>query len=463
LDIEIRELDDRQIEIQVNVPDDLLERALRSAARQLSKKTRIKGFRPGKAPYQVVLTHFGEEYVFEEAMERLSQDVYRQALDDSELEPYAPGSFDEIVSRDPLVLRYTVPLPPVVELGDYNAIRIPYEPASTSDEEVERSMDELRERRAIIEPKEGAVEKDDLVIVDIKAELAEIEEDEEAVLFDRKAMEIIASDESDWPMPNIAEHLIGMQSGDEKQVKHTFADDYPVESLRERKAVFHFVCQDVKTRELPEWDDEMAQSMGEFETLEELRSKIMENLQTQAERSVDADYSSKIVDQLVEEATIAYPPILLEDELQQLMAEFEQQLAAQRLTLEDYIKVQQTSLEAIRADFEPQARTRLSRGLVLGKLVDVEELAVTQHDIDAHLDEMAKAWNEDADRIREALNSEASRRRLEVDLLTDKAIQFLMATAKGEDPRESKDEEIEQSADNIDEAGDSEEEPPAEE
>ena len=435
MDIETRELENRQVEIQVNVPDDLLERAMHGAARQLSKKTRIKGFRPGKAPYQVVLTHFGEEYVFEEALERLSQDVYRSALDESELEPYAPGSFNEIVSREPLVLRYTVPLAPEVELGDYNAIRLPYEPASIDEEDVTRSLDELLERRALIEPKEGAAEKNDLVIVDIKAELSEVEEDEEATLFDRKGMELIASDDTDWPMPGIADHLIGMKPGDEKNVAHTFNEEYPVESLRERSATFTIVCQDVKSRTLPEWDDELAQSMGDFNTVEDLQAKIRENLLIQAERSVDAEYSSRIVDQLVEEASISYPPVLLEDETNQLISEFEQQLSQQRLTLEDYIKIQQTTIEEIRTEFEPQARQRLDRGLALGKLVEVEELKVDEKDIDSRLDEMAQAWNEDADRVREALNSPASRRRLEVDLLTDKAIQFLMATAKGEDPR----------------------------
>lgn len=435
MDIETRELENRQVEIQVNVPDDLLERAMHGAARQLSKKTRIKGFRPGKAPYQVVLTHFGEDYVFEEAMEKLSQDVYRDALEESELEPYAPGSFNEIVSREPLVLRYTVPLAPEVELGDYDAIRLAYEPATIDEEDVSKSLDELLERRALIEPKEGAVEKDDLVIVDIKAELSEVEEDEEATLFDRKGIELIASDDAEWPIPGISEQLIGMQSGDEKDVAHTFNDEYPVESLRGRSATFTITCQDVKTRTLPEWDDELAQSMGDFETFEELQTKIRENLLLQAERSVDAEYSSKIIDQLVEEATIDYPPVLLEDEVNQLIGEFEQQLSAQRLTLEDYLKIQQTSLDEIRSEFEPQARERLDRGLALGKLVEVEELQVSDEDINARLDEMAQAWNEDADRVREALNSPASRRRLEVDLLTDKAVEFLMATAKGEDPR----------------------------
>ena len=467
MNIETRKLEDRQIELTVNVPSDRVERAMRTAARGLSKKTRLKGFRPGKAPYQVVLSHFGEDYVFEEALDILTQDMYRAAIEEADVDPFAPGALEEVVSRDPLVLRYSVPLAPEVDLGDYKSIRIPFEPAVIEESDVEQSMDELRERRAIIEPKDGPVELEDLVVVDIKAELIEPGEDEEAVLFDRKGMELVASKDSEWPMPGIADELTDMKAGDEKQVEHTFNKEYPIESLHDRKALFTIACQDVKTRSLPEWDDELAQSMGEFDTVDDLRERLRDNLQTQADRSVEAEYSSKIVDELVENAAISYPPILLESELDQMLAEFEQQLSAQHLTLEDYIKIQQTSLEDIRADFEPQARSRLDRGLALGELVDVENVTVTDDDIEAHLEVIAKAWNGDPEDVRKAFTNKASRRQLELDLLTEKAMQFLIATAKGEDPyaaiHQPEDEESEESADNIEEDAGDEDSSPAEE
>jgi len=458
LDIETRELEDRQVELTVNVPAERVERAMHTAARSLSKKTRLKGFRPGKAPYQVVLSHFGEDVVFEEALDNLTQEMYRAAIDEAEVDPFAPGALEEIVSRDPLVLRYSIPLAPEVNLGEYKAIRIPFEPASIEESDVEQSMDELLERRAIIEPKEGTVEPDDLVIVDIRAELLDPVEDEEAVLFDRKGMELVASEDVEWPMPGIADVLVGMSAGDKKEVEHTFDAEYPIESLHERRARFTIACQDIKTRSLPAWDDELAQSMGEFETVEALREQLRDNLQAQADRNVEAEYSAKIVEEMVEAATITYPPVLLESEIDQMLAEFEQQLTAQHLTLEDYIKIQQTSIEAIRSDFEPQARDRLDRGLALGQLVEDEQLDVTDEDMEAHLEKIAKAWNGDPEDVRKAFENKTSRRQLELDLLTEKAMQFLIATAKGEDPHAvpepEEDEESEESADTVeDDAG----------
>jgi trigger factor len=119
LKIEVQEMEDRQVRLTVEVPNERLEKAMHSAARSLSRQTRIPGFRPGKAPYQVILNKMGEGVILEEALENLGQEIYRQALDESELEPFAPGTMDEIVSREPLVLRYTVPLKPIVELDEY--------------------------------------------------------------------------------------------------------------------------------------------------------------------------------------------------------------------------------------------------------------------------------------------------------------------------------------------------------
>jgi trigger factor len=147
LKIETQDLAERQKQLTVEVPDDQIQAAMHRAARRMSQRAKIAGFRPGKAPYEVVLQRYGEEAVFDEALDALGQDVYRQALEASALDPVAPGALDDVVSREPLVLRYTVPLTPEVDLGSYREQRLPFHAPDVKDEAVEELLDGLRQQR----------------------------------------------------------------------------------------------------------------------------------------------------------------------------------------------------------------------------------------------------------------------------------------------------------------------------
>ena len=244
--IEREDLENRQVELQVEVAPDRLEKAMHASARRLSKGTKIPGFRPGKAPYEVVVGKFGEELIFEEALESLGQDIYREALEESELDPYAPGSLEEITREDPLKLRYTVPLAPEVHLGPYRDIRIPFEEAEVTDEAVEDALEGIRQRQALIEPVDRPAEETDLVQVDLSGELLEPEAEEDTNLLDLKDVPLLVDPETDVPTPGVMEHLIGISAGDEKSYEYSFPDDHPNEELRNRKARFLIKALEVK-------------------------------------------------------------------------------------------------------------------------------------------------------------------------------------------------------------------------
>ncbi|HHH83350.1 MAG TPA: hypothetical protein ENL35_10225, partial [Chloroflexi bacterium] len=246
LKIEKQALEDRQVELTVEVPRERLEGAMRAAARRLSQQTKIPGFRPGKAPYQIVLSKFGEEAVFEEALETLGQEVYHHALDESEIDPFAPGIMDEIVSRDPLIIRYTVPLAPEVTLGDYRELRIPYETPEIQDDAVEEVMEGLRERQALIEPVDRPAQPGDVVVLDIYGELTSPEEGEDPVLVDAKGVSVLAEEKTTFPIPGVLQYLEGLEAGGEVTFEHIFPDDYESEDLRKRAARFTIKCVEVK-------------------------------------------------------------------------------------------------------------------------------------------------------------------------------------------------------------------------
>jgi trigger factor len=307
LKIERQDLENRQVELQIEVAPDQLQSAMHAAARRLSRGTKIPGFRPGKAPYEVIVGKFGEEVIFEEALERLGQEIYRDALEEAEIEPYAPGSLEEVIREDPLKLRYTVPLAPDVDLGEYREIRIPFEEAEVTDEAYEDAIEEIRQRQALIEPVERPAEETDLVIIDLSGELLDPDDEEDAQLIDMKDISVLVDPETDVPTPGVMEHLLGLAAGDENSYEYTFPDDHPNEDLRKRAAKFHIKCLEVKSRFIPEWSDDLAQNLGEFESLLDLRVKLRENLQTQAEMEAETQYRDEIMQKIVEGASVEYP------------------------------------------------------------------------------------------------------------------------------------------------------------
>ncbi|NIM92481.1 MAG: trigger factor [Anaerolineales bacterium] len=430
--IETEELADRQTQIIVELPDDRIESAMRSTAKRLGKGMKIAGFRPGKAPYNVILHKIGEDALFEEALESLSQEAYREALEDAEIEPYAPGTLDEIVSREPLILRYTVPMAPEVDLGAYHDLRLDYEEPEVEDEAVNRVMEDLRQRQALIEPVERAAELGDLVVVDIKGTLLSSDESEPETLVDDKELSILLSEETTWPFQGVTDHLVGMEAGDEKSVDYVFPDDYVNESMRGLNSNFHFECLEVKSRFVPEWSDELAQNLGEFDDLLALRINVREQLAEEAKRQADAAYAREVVDAVVDGATVSYPPVLLQEELSDMLRELEQRLTAQRLSLEDYLKIENKTEEELRSELEPQAEERLQRALVLGKVVAAEEISAEESEVDAEIERILESLNDTSDQTRKFFDNPTGRRRIELDLFTTKAIERLVSIAKGE-------------------------------
>lgn len=447
LNVQTQDLENRQVEMTVKVPEDRLQSAMRSAASRLAKNTKIAGFRPGKAPYEVILNKVGHEAIFEEALDGLGQEMYREGIKESELDPYAPGTLEEIVSQEPLVLRFTVPLEPNVELGNYQKIRIPFEAPEVSDEEFEKVLEEIRQSRALIEPANRPAQMSDVVIVDVTSELKAPEEGEDAAIMDIKGTEILLNENTRWPILGITEHLVGIEADKELDFEAVFPEEYPVETLRKRAATFHVKCLEVKSRLIPEWSDDLAQSMGEFNDLLDLRLKLRENLLQSAQQEANSIYTDEVMAALVEKADFEYPPILLEEGIDELVTEWSKSLASQNMALDDYLKIEGKTLADLREELLPQAQNRLLKALVLGKIVEEESLEIDEQEINEQIERMVQPFKERAGEFRKVIDNPEGRRRIRLDLLTEKAFQRIIAIAKGEGDKieskgESKSEEM---------------------
>jgi trigger factor len=434
LKIETQDLAERQMQLTVEVPDDQIEAAMHRAARRMSQRAKIAGFRPGKAPYEVVLQRYGEEAVFDEALDALGQDVYRQALEASSLDPVAPGALEDVVSRQPLVLRYTVPLAPEIDLGSYRELRLPFDSSAVKDDAVEDVVEGLRQQQALIEPVERPARDSDVVVLDIHGQLSDAAEGEAQVLMDERGLSLLVAESTDFPFPGAAMHLLGLAAGEERHADYTFPADYRNESLRGRKATFDFHCQAVKSRSVPEWSDDLARTLGDFTDLADLRLKVRQSLEVQSLRQAESEYADKVIDAVVTGSKIGFPPVLLRQEVDDTMQDLDRRLKDQHLSLADYLKIEKKDEGEIRQELEPQARRRLERALVLGRVVEAESLDVNEAEVDAALERLLEPLTESTDAVRRTLDTPAGRRRLRLDLLTDKAVARLVQIARGEAP-----------------------------
>jgi trigger factor len=389
LKIESENLEDHQIKLTVEVEADQFEASKRKAAKKIAKRIKIPGFRPGKAPYQVIQRNVGDEAILEESLEILIKDIYPQIIEQAEIKPYGPGNFENIVSYDPLTLEFIVPLMAEVDLGEYSELRFDYDPPEITDQEVVTVEEDFRQRQAVEETVERSAQEGDHVYIRLSAkrfEEAEDEEIEEGNLIDERPTSVIIAAEdaetpSEWPFDGFSRELIGMSSGEDKSLVFTYSEDSDFESLQGVTANFSVQVEDVKSRILPELNDEFAQSLGEYEDLDSLQKDIRDSLEQRALETYNSEYDDQIVDAIVESSTIKYPPQMLDNEINDVVYQLERRLANQGLDLDLYLKTRDLDEQGLRDEARPVAERRVKRSLILLEIAHQEEINVSEDDL----------------------------------------------------------------------------------
>ena len=293
-------------------------------------------------------------------------------------------------------------------------------------------LENLRQRRALIEPANRPARMGDVLVLDVKGELEQPEDPKERRLLEEQGVSLLLDPENDWPVPGIAEQLVGLAAGEQRSLNHTFAEDYVNKPLRGKQAQFHFGCKEVKSRLVPDWTDDLARGMGDYEGLLDLRLKVRESLKEQAEQEAKEQYADQAVQALTDQAQITYPPVLLDQEIHELIEDLERNLRGQKLTLEAYMQAEGKSHEQLHEDFKPRAEKRLRRALVIGKLIEAEDLQVEDQEVQDRIDRLIGSIEDKSGSLRTALEKPASRHRIGNDLLVEKAVERLSAIARGE-------------------------------
>lgn len=376
--VETERLENCQVALTIKVDEERTERGLRNAARRISRKVSIPGFRPGKAPYDVVVRHFGKEVLYQEVLDELGNTVYREALEEAGLEPFGQATLSDY-ETEPLVLKMVVPLAPVVELGDYRHMRLEPEEEIVTEQEIGEALRRIQEQNTTWEPVERPAQWGDLAIVDIEGTV------KGKTVVGNKGREMILEADSPYPLPGFSDKLLGMAVNEQREFMLTYPEESANRKLAGQQAHFKVRLQELKEQVVPGIDDDLARTVGDYETLEDLKAELRRNLQAKAEER----FADRALTALVERSQIEFPLLLLEREIDDRLEDFDLNLRKQRLNLDNYLQMRKLTEEEFRKEISPQAEEILKRSLALGRFVESEGLEIEPNKVDKALEHLA--------------------------------------------------------------------------
>ncbi len=421
-----KKIENSQALLTIEMEPTEVEKSLEESYHRLVKKTRIPGFRKGKAPRLVLESYIGKESLLEDALNNLLPDTYAKAVKEQEIKAFAQPHI-EITQTDPLIFKVTVPLTPEIKLGDYHSIQVtPKEVAEVTDNEVNATLEQIRHQHATWEPVERQVNLADLVILDIESHI------EDKPFINQKGAQYQVLPDSSYPVPGFAEQLVGMKKEEEKEFKLQFPADYPKDELAGKEPLFKVRLAEIKQEILPELNDELVRGIDpDLKTLDSLREQVATVLRLEAERKARVDFEERVIDAVVDITQVDFPPILVEMEIDRLINQRLQRWQMSREGLDEYLgRINKTEKE-LREELHPLAVKRATQSLVLGRVAEEERIEVSDSEIDTEIENMTKGKAENRDELQKYLNTPQSRESIKLFLITRKTIQQLAEIAKG--------------------------------
>jgi trigger factor len=398
-----------------------LDKSLDEAYHHLVKEVSIPGFRKGKAPRAVLVQHVGKQSLLDEALEHLIPQLYKQAIESQEIEPIARPEV-EIIQTEPVIFKATVSLKPEVKLSDYNSMKLEPGPAiKITKKEITAAMEEIREKQGAWVPIDRHVKLGDLVTINIEANV------DGSPWLNHKDLLYEVDKDSRSPVPGFASHLEDAEKNKEMTFSLTVPDDYPIKEMCGKEGNFKVTVTEIKEKQLPELNDELAQSAG-YDNLEDMRKKVTANLKAKAEAGNRSELRQKALDALVEISEVDYPPILEDEEIIGLLRDEAQRLGFREI--DDYVKKTRKTEEELKQELRPIAKKRLIQGLVLGKLAEEEKIEIGSSEVDNKVDEITNDA-EDKENARQFLSLPQVRQSIEQSLLTQKTLDRLLQIAIG--------------------------------
>ncbi len=423
----IEKLEDSQVKIDVTIEAEKFDKAMDEAFKKNAKYFAVPGFRKGKAPRKIVEKHYGENVLFEEAFNIVAPEVFEDIVKENKLEVVSTPDIDitQIGAGKELKFTAKVTVKPEFKLGKYKGIKVEKKEYPVTEEAVQEHLNEMAEKNAriVTADKRRKLKEGDTAVIDFEGFV-------DGVPFEGgKAEGHSLEIGSGAFIPGFEEQLVGMKFDEEREIKVTFPQEYFSEELAGKEATFKVKLHEIKVKELPEMDDEFAKDVSEFDTLEELKEDIKEHIEEENTAKAKYEEEEEAIKQVLDATEIKIPQVMIENEIDAYIHDMEHRLSHQGFNLEGYLGLIGKTMEEMRKEYAEKAEKNVKTRLVLEAIFEKEELEVTDDDINAKLEEFAKAYGRDtAEFVKNA--NEQTKSYVKEELKYDVAVKFIMANAK---------------------------------
>lgn len=435
--VSVEKLPSSEAVVAVDFSWDEVQQASDKAYRKLVQKIDVPGFRRGKAPRSLLERRLGKESIYQEGLDDLMTETYRNALKEYDITPLGQAEVDAPVFEigQPYHFTLTVPILSPVELGDYRSLHFEREEAIVTSEEVEQELESMRNQQAKWEEAERPAQIGDRVTVDLKLTV------EDATISDLKDNPFELTDERHGLFSGMDEHIVGMSAGETNTFTTTIPADYANEKIAGKEANFAVTLHKVEVKEVPELDDALAAKIGngEYETLEDLRKAVSDSQLDTQKRRIRDELRERVVNAVIEQSQVAVHHVLVHEEAEEMMHQLTHLLEQQRMSMDQYLMLMRKSRQEYLDELEPEAENRVKRQLVLDAVAEKEEIEVTAEEIEG----LFRAYAQIGQNLPQ---SEAQIRAIAASLRREKTITKLVELTTDPDPDEELEEQAEEEA-----------------
>ena len=426
MSVKVENLEHNMAKLTIEVSAEELEKALNTAYNKQKRQISVPGFRKGKVPRAMIEKMYGAEIFYEDAANELMQQTYPSAVDESGVDIVSRPTVDvvQIEKGKPFIYTAEVATRPEVTLGKYMGVTVTKIDTSVTEEEVEAELENQRNTNArTVTVTDRPVKEGDTAVIDFEGFV-------DGVAFDGgKAENHSLEIGSHSFIDTFEEQLVGKNAGDEVEVNVTFPEEYQAADLAGKPAVFKVKINEIKTKELPELNDEFAQDVAGVDTLAEYKEELKKNLTEKKENEAKKTKEDEAIQKIIDKSKMDLPEAMIDTQCETMVNEFAQRIAQSGLSMDQYLQFSGMTVDQLKEQVRPEAETRIKSSLVLEQIAKEENIEVSDEDIDAEIEKMAKAYGMEADKLKEYMG-DSEKESMKRDLAITKAVDLIMENVK---------------------------------
>jgi len=427
MNVTTEKIENHKVVLTIEVPAEELDKGIKAACKSLANRVNIPGFRKGKAPRRILEMNIGKEAILDEAFDRVAQKAFDEALKQENLDPVDRPQIDIVTLEEgkDVVFKATITPVPEVTLGEYKGLKVAKDAVEVKDEQVEEQVKNILNHHAkMVDAEEGAtVANDDFITLDFKGEV-------DGVAF-------AGGEGKDYPLQigshsfidTFEDQLVGLKVGEEKDVNVTFPEEYHAKDLAGKAAVFHCKINSIKHKEMPELTDEFVKASTSYESIEDMKAKLRENIEKNAQREADTKRRNEILKQATDNITVDIPEVMVENRVSNMIQELSVNLENQGMNLDAYLKYANMDMAKLREQYKESAAIAVKTDLMLDAVAKAEDIKVENADINAEIALLAATYGTTPQEVSKIIKKNHSIGNLVATVLHKKAANFIIDSA----------------------------------